>query len=292
MKTGVIVLGLDSRFPGIRLVAEECADYLRKEGRKDVNVAYLRGEPYAEDILRRMHRDGVDTFSILPLSISEGRNTVWLMPASVLLPDNFGSWTIIDGKDVATRFATALGPDPRMLDAILTELGRPKQGEGVLLASRGSPHSTTAKTAGFYLEGLRNAGWKAEWCADKHGTPVKDTIYSLRSQGVDKTIVMPLYVAFEGPSSERIREKIESTGMDARFEKPVASLPVFKEILDSKVPEGWRRSQTESDSARAGLTSSAIHSCARLILPSSLFRRRQPFYPHLSRKSTGVPYTG
>ena len=240
MKTGVIVLGLDSRFPGIRLVAEECADYLRKEGRKDVNVAYLRGEPYAEDVLRKMHRDGIDTFSILPLSVSEGRNTVWLMPASVLLPDNFGSWTIIDGKDIATRFATALGPDPRMLDAILTELGRPKQGEGVLLASRGSPHSTTAKTADYYLEGLRDAGWKAEWCADKHGTPVEDAIESLRSQGVDKTIVIPLYVAFEGPSSESIKKRISSTGMEVRFEKPVGRLPVFKEILDSKVPERWR----------------------------------------------------
>ena len=135
----------------------------------------------------------------------------------------------------------------------------------MLLASRGSPHSTTAKTAGFYLEGLRNAGWKAEWCADKHGTPVEDAVDSLRSQGVDKTIVIPLYVAFEGPSSERIRERIESTGMDARFEKPVAGLPVFKEILDSKVPEGWRRSQTESDFAKADLTSSTVLPGTRLI---------------------------
>jgi hypothetical protein len=165
------------------------------------------------------------------------------MPASVLLPDNFGSWTIIDGKDVATRFATALGPDPRMLDAILTELGRPKQGEGVLLASRGSPHSTTAKTADYYMEGLRNAGWKAEWCADKHGTPVEDAIGRLRTQGVNKTIVLPLYVAFEGPSSENIKKGISSTGMEIRFEKPVGRLPIFKKILDSKVPEGWRRAR-------------------------------------------------
>ncbi len=240
MKTGVIVLGLDSRSPGIRLLAEECAEHLKEKGRKGVRIAYLRGEPYAEDVMRAMHSDGTDTFSILPLSISEGKNTVWLMPASVLLPDNFGSWTMIDGKDVATRFATALGPDPRMLDALLEELGRPKPGEGVLLASRGSPHSSTAKTAEFYAEGLRNAGWKAEWCADRYGTPVEDAVGSLRSQGVDKTIVIPLYVAFDGPSSERIRKRIASTEMDVRFEKPVASLQAFKEILDSKVPEGWR----------------------------------------------------
>ena len=261
MKTGIIVLGLDSRSPGTRRTAEGCAEYLRSKGRKNVEVAFLRGEPYAEDVMRAMHSDGVDTFSILPLSVSEGKNTVWLMPASVLLPDNFGSWTMIDGKDVATRFATALGPDQRMLDALVEELGPPSDGKGALLVSRGSPHSTTKKTAMFYVEGLREAGWKAEWCADKHGIGLEDAVESLKAQGVGKLKVVPLYVAFDGPSSERVRDALKTTGMKADCLRPVSELPVFKEILDSKVPEGWRRSGNQVQDI---IDNYSLHSLPRL----------------------------
>ncbi len=114
MKTGIIVLGQHSDSPGGRRVAERFAEHLESKGRKTVRVAYHSGSPGAEEVMLSMNREGVDTFSIVPLSVSEGRKTVWLMPKGLRLPDNFGSWTMIGGKDVATRFATALGADPRM----------------------------------------------------------------------------------------------------------------------------------------------------------------------------------
>ncbi len=84
--------------------------------------------------MEAMHDEGVDTFCIIPLTVSEGRHTVWLMPGSVSLPDNFGLWTYVHGKDVATRFATALGSDARIAGSLVDREEAPDPGAAILLA--------------------------------------------------------------------------------------------------------------------------------------------------------------
>lgn len=68
---------------------------------------------------------------------------------------------------------------------------------------------------------------------------VSETADRLIGEGYGTIMVIPLYIAFDGPSSEHVREVLSSK--DAKFEYlwPIGSMPVFKEILDSKVQAGW-----------------------------------------------------
>ena len=122
--------------------------------------------------------EGVDTFCILPITVAEGNQTVWNMPKRIGLPDNAGSWRMVGEHDVATRFSTALGRDPRMTEAILDMLGAPSEGDGILLLAHGSELSMSAKTAEYYAEALRLNGWKAECGFARFGSDIQYSFYN------------------------------------------------------------------------------------------------------------------
>ena len=241
MRTGVIVL---ARSPGTDgKVAQRCADFLSSKGRKDVRIGYWKAEPDVFDLMTSMHDEGIDTFSILPLSISEGKNTVWLMPKAVSIPDNCGSWTMIDGKDVAIRFATALGADDRMADAILEELGRPEDDVPVLIMTRGSPFSYSGKDVNYYSAILRDAGWQVFSVSLHYGDGFDPVIERLRSSGARRMKVVPFLVSSESNSfrqmDDGIRRISDGLGIGIEILPTVTDLPAYLDILDSKVPKGW-----------------------------------------------------
>jgi sirohydrochlorin ferrochelatase len=238
MKTGIIVLGLHSDSEDSRYFAERCAEYLRKNGRKNVFPAFYRGTPFAGDVMRMMHDDGIDTFCILPLTVSEGKHTVWLMPDSVFLPDNFCSWTMLDDKDVATRFSTALGSDQKMAELLVQREGTPVKGTGILLVNRGSPHSSAKRDAAFYTEAFRQAGWDAEFASAREDE-ASEAAHRLIDDGNDSITVIPLFIRFSGKYSEIIRKELEGTGCNVSYSDPITEIPEYMEILDSKVPDGW-----------------------------------------------------
>ena len=234
MKTGVIVLGMHSRIPAEVSFAEQCAEYLRSRGRKNVRVAYHDRDSC--EVLESMFvSDGIDTFCILPITVAEGNQTVWNMPRRIGLPDNAGSWRMVGEHDIATRFSTALGRDPRMAEAILEMLGSPSDDSGILLLAHGSELSLSAKTAEYYAEALRLNGWKAECGFARFGRPSAEAAQSLRGQGCPKVRILPLSITVDGGY---MQNAIESVG-EAELLEPVSRLPVFLEILDSKVPEDW-----------------------------------------------------
>ena len=240
MKTGVIVLGMDSGLPDGKRIAEKCAGYLVSAGRKNVRTAYHRGEPSSDAVMLDMFHQGVDTFAILPLTVSEGKLTVWEMPGKLRLPDNSGSWTILEGKDVATRFATALGRDPRMAEALAEREGNPADDTGLLLAAWGSPHSQCRKTAEYYAGCLRDRGWAAEFGFTGMGVPsVLEAAEKLREQGALRIRIIPLMISADSPSLSGAFRNLVSLGFDAEMAEPISHIPVFMEILDSKVPEKW-----------------------------------------------------
>lgn len=241
MRTGVIVLARSTVTDG--KVAQRCADYLSSKGRKDVRIGYWKQKPDVFDLMTSMHDEGIDTFSILPLSISEGKNTVWLMPKAVSIPDNCGSWTMIDGKDVAIRFATALGADDRMADAILEKLGKPEKDVSVLIVTRGSPFSYSKKDVEYYSSVFRDAGWDVLSVSLHHGDGFGALTDHLRSAGIRKMKVVPFLVSSEsrsfGQMEADIRKISENLRIDIEILPPVTDLPQYLDILDSKVPKGW-----------------------------------------------------
>ena len=234
MKTGVIVLGMHSCIPAEVSFAEQCAEYLRSRGRKNVRVAYHDRDSC--EVLESMFvSDGIDTFCILPITVAEGNQTVWNMPRRIGLPDNAGSWRMVGEHDIATRFSTALGRDPRMAEAILEMLGSPSDDSGILLLAHGSELSMSAKTAEYYAEALRLNGWKAECGFARFGRSSAEAAQSLRGQGCVRIRILPLSITVDGGYMQKA---IESAGA-AELLEPVSRLPVFLEILASKVPEDW-----------------------------------------------------
>ena len=239
MNAGVIVLGQHSDSAGERAVAERCAGFLRDNGRRNVNIAFHYGTPSSDIVMESMNLDGVDTFVILPLAISEGRMTVWNMPGRLGLPDNCGSWRMMNGKDVATRFATALGKNDALADDLIEREGPPDDGTVLLLISYGSANRECSDTAEFYASKLKQEGWRTEIAYCHHGRTVIDVISDLKLNGTKQIRVIPLFIAFDGPSAERAKHELETSGLDIVYSKPVSDLGSFYKILDSKVPEGW-----------------------------------------------------
>jgi len=239
MKAGTIIMVMSSASEGEQAVAMRAAGYLGSKGHRNIRIASLQGEVPPFDVMSGMFReDGVDTFCILPLVISEGRLTVKLMPESLHLPDNSGSWTMVEGHDVATRFATALGRDPRMARAIISYLGAPSPEAGILVLAYGSDLSQSAKTAEYFAERIREAGWKASVGYTARGScDAGDAAEGLRRMGCSSIRVLPLFISFDGSSATAAKRTLADP--DVEFLEPVSSLEAFYEILDSKVPEGW-----------------------------------------------------
>lgn len=245
MDAGTIVFGADRSIPGIVRAAESAKAFLEARGRRNVRIAYYKGsdeEPFS--VMSDMYSHGVDTFCILPLAIAEGRMTVKLMPQSLHLPDNSGSWTMIGSHDVATRFSTALGRDTRMAEAIVSRLGEPQSGVGVLVLSRGSELTQSRKTAEWYAGKLRDAGWRATAAFLHHGMTASEAASMLASEGCERMVILPLMVASDTASAA---EAMESVKNEKEILEPVALWDAFLEILDSKVPEKWRSGRRLED---------------------------------------------
>ena len=239
MKTGIIVLGQHSASAGERSVAERCADYLRKNGRKDVHIAFHYGDPSSDEVMESMNLKGTDTFVILPLTVSEGQMTVWSMPKKLGLPDNCGSWRMMNGKDVATRFATALGKNYALADELVAREGPVDERTALLFISYGSRNKDCEDTARFYSEKLGEKGWKTDIAFCRFGRTVDEAVSSLKSEGIDRIRVIPLFIAFDGPAAIRTRHDLESYNIDIQYRGPISELDSFYKIIDSKVPEGW-----------------------------------------------------
>ncbi|MBE6523221.1 MAG: hypothetical protein E7Z62_08910 [Thermoplasmata archaeon] len=239
MRSGIIVLAQHASSEGERSVAERCADYLRSNGRKNVHIGYHYGSPSSDTVMESMNRDGVDTFVILPLSISEGKMTVWTMPKKLGLPDNCGSWRMMNGKDIATRFATALGKNYALAEELIAREGTVRQDTALLILAYGSETRESEDTARFYAEKLEGCGWRTEIAFCRHGRSISEAIQSVKGSGISRIRVIPLFIAFDGLAASQSKEELDSSGLIVSYSRPVSDLVSFYKILDSKVPDGW-----------------------------------------------------
>ena len=239
MKTGCMIYGLHSRSLEERHLAYEIADALTSRGRQNVFVSFLDDDPYSV-MVNKYEKEGIDTFVIIPLCISEGKQTVWDMPAAIHLPDNSGSWTMVGEHDVATRFATAMGRNQNIAEALAKRLGEPDDATGILILAYGSNLSQCSRTATYYSDHIRDKGWKTAYGFTRIGGPdVKQAAEELLSKGCSKIITIPLFITFSGSSAEKARTTLAESGAEVSFIEPVSHLPEFLDVIDSKIPEGW-----------------------------------------------------
>ena len=240
MKTGCMVMGLHKGSSEERAFTDSVVEWLRSRGRKNVFQSYFRGEDPYSVLASKFNDEGIDTFAVIPLCISEGKQTIWSMPAAIRLPDNSGSWTMVGDHDVAIRFATAMGRSPTIADGISRELGDPEEDSGVLLLAYGSELSQCVKTSEYYRDDLISRGWKAECGYTRLGAPSPaEAAKELVSGGCSSVIVLPLFTTFKGRSAEEAKRSLEDFDADIKYMSPVSELPEFMDLIDSKIPEGW-----------------------------------------------------
>jgi sirohydrochlorin ferrochelatase len=241
VKTGIIVLGHDSESPQGRSIVMKICSYLESKGHRNVFPAFHIGEPRSNGVIRMMFEEhGVDTFSILPVMISEGNLTIWNMPKRIGLPDNSGSWMMVGEHDVATRFATAMGASDVMADAILSRLGRPDADTGVIILTHGSELSLAERTADYYSERVKGSGWRSTSAYTKTGPrDIGQAVRELQNEGCRRFMIVPLTVTTDGRYFSRSIEELNAMGVDYEIFGPVSGYPEFLQIMESKVPEDW-----------------------------------------------------
>ncbi|MBE6517989.1 MAG: hypothetical protein E7Z70_00370 [Thermoplasmata archaeon] len=82
--------------------------------------------------------------------------------------------------------------------------------------------SGSSKTAEFYSGYLRDAGWDTETCYCRNGETVSEAMRDIIDSGKKKVRIIPLFVAFDGPSALKARMEIESFGLETEFSRPIS----------------------------------------------------------------------
>jgi len=245
MKTGVILYSHLSN-ESARSVAEWYATGLRERGHKDVRVAYHKGNPGIEETLRGMNVHGMNnTFVVIPLLLSEGDLSTWVLPKKMAMPDNSCSYTYLTGMHIAIRFSTAIGESDALSETVLKrvkEKGAHKD-DGILLVSKGSRLSMNVKTlnriAG-YVEG-HGFGNVSLAVLDGEGPSIASSIGSLMEKDVKRLIIVPLFLT----QCRSVTETIPSLVRDSCHLIPVLFADVIGtdelilDDMDKKIPEGW-----------------------------------------------------
>ena len=244
MRTGIVVLGRDSRSPGCRELCDRMVRGLRGLGYRSVQAGYHRGEPFVREVILSMYREGVDSFAVIPMLASEGRLSTWIMPGEVGIPDCCGSWMIIDGHDVAVRFSTVPGVDPGLMGDVVASLGNDTR-RGILVLYRGSSLRMAEENAGRYAERIREMGFGVSIASVADGAgPAMAQMSSLRDSGCGRITILPLTMALEGRIGETVRALCDAEEC-VDVLPPLSSHPSFMDAVVRRVPDEWDRERSE-----------------------------------------------
>ena len=245
MNTGVIVLA-HRRAPETEPVAERYAEGLRERGHKNVRVAYHEGSPSVEEVLREIRVPGVNnTMIVLPLLISEGDLSTWVMPKGIGMPDNSCSYTYITGTHIAIRFSTTFGRSDALSETLMDRLSEAgaEGTDGILLLHRGSRLKMAADTAMKHVGYLSEHGYPIVECNSLRysDVPISESLASLKEKGAGRIVVLPMLM-YDGMG---VREIIPGDARKSSNDIPVicARCLGFNERLlddlDRKVPDDW-----------------------------------------------------
>jgi hypothetical protein len=242
MKGGTILLIRDSNDPSELSLAEKARSYLEDKGVLNIRIASHKGFPPIAEVMDSMFEEGTDSFAIIPMLISEGRLSTWIMPKEAGIPDNCGSWRMMGGQDVAMRFSTTPGVDRDLMDSVADSLGEPEKGTGILLIHYGSGLSMAAKNIGMYADRISKRGWPVSYAALSKGSEeLERAVRELSEKGVSKVRVLPAFIHFD---EDRYRWALDRVGRSfgaVEVLEPVSSREEFLRAIERRVPDEWRR---------------------------------------------------
>ncbi len=245
MKTGVILYSHRAD-PLSHDITEWYAEELRRRGHTDVNTAYRKGDPGIDETMRRMNVRGMNnTFVVIPMVISEGSLSTWILPKEMDMPDNSCSFTYLTGMHTAIRFSTALGESENISKLIikrLKEAGAEKD-DGILLVSRGSVLKMNLefmKRNSVYVQdsGFPNTAFAV---LDHEGPNVASAVGDLMEKGAERLVVLPVFLTECRSVTETIPSLVRDSGplVTVVFAKCLGKDSLILDAMEERIPEGW-----------------------------------------------------
>ena len=242
MITGVMVLGFDSEIPECRRVTEECVRRLAERGHSNVAGAFYRGHPSETEALDELTAMHADPIVVLPLVVSEGELSVHRLPKAMGMPDNCCSFTYdSEGHEAAVRFSTSFNwhiKVTELLEKRIMEAGG-RSGDGILLIRHGSSMSYSAKDSAKHAERLREKGYTVEEASLSETGSIGKALSRLRAEVAGRIIAVPLTIVRTERSAQILAGASE--GEEMTMAAPLGADGLMIEVMESKIPEGWRR---------------------------------------------------
>ncbi|MBR2255727.1 MAG: ferrochelatase, partial [Candidatus Methanomethylophilaceae archaeon] len=169
----------------------------------DVDVAYFRvSSPTIPEALEAMASRGIDRVVAVPFYIAEGTLTRELIPEKLGLQkyQNLGEVSV-GGKNVVVYLASAFNFNNIVTDIISSRIAAAGGDcdSGILLLGHGTRDSTLMNRE-VVAHNARRLRWKGfdhvehafnEFCEPS----IKDSIAKLASEGVDKIVCVPVFIA-------------------------------------------------------------------------------------------------
>ena len=257
-KICVLLIGHGSRLPYNKEMVDLHAGLLRDKGYKVYTAYNEMSEPAIEDAMDSIIKDGFEDIIALPLFIASGRHTIRDIPLKLGIPEGYGSSTSTKyGWDVRIHYNEPFGDDPGVTQILLRKLktigcsGK----TGVLIIAHGSPMNHNSDLMNKTSERLRGFGARNVFIGfNEYNEPTIEESYAkMADAGLDKIIVLPMFLASGAHIAEEIPDKlgipggstggiIEKGGRSIKivYTEPLGLNPDLNKILIKKIEQSAR----------------------------------------------------
>lgn len=214
MTKGVMIVGYGTRKGNLEEILGRQAARMRARGIPNVYVGYFRvSSPSIPEALGKMVSDGIDDILAVPYYIAEGRLTYEMIPEKLGISGNAGV-AEVSGKRVKVRIAPAFGLRPALAGIVCDRIADAggSFGDGILVIGHGSRDALSGnmEVMEIVAERLKAMGYRHvaytfnEFCEPS----IADAVETLASEGVEKIVAVPLFVAMGLHLGEEVPEQI------------------------------------------------------------------------------------
>lgn len=253
MTNGTLLVGFGIEKPGDRSVLISNAERL-KVGDSNVYYAFIgRDSPTIEESMQKMADDGVDNVVVIPFLMAAGEKSKVYIPRRLGIEGEVGTYNIEDSKIMTVRYTNVIGESPMIVDIIdskIKEMGAIDSGTAIMVVTYGSQMIHSASMAQYNAEKLIEKGYKNVLTAfvDYNEPTIEDCANFLMSRGLDKIIIVPLFISEDPTFNERVCNAFSICGgekdatvvmcnreADINIMEPIGSDPRMTDVLKSMI---------------------------------------------------------
>jgi len=216
-KKFVLVIGHGSRLPYNKEMVNLHAGMLIAKGYQ-VYIGFNEvSEPSIEEAMKLMVEDGAEEIVALPLFVASGIHTLHDIPLKLGLPEGYGTGESTKyGKNVTVHYKEPFGDDPGVTQVLLNKLRTIgcSDDTGALLIAHGSPMKHNSGLVNRTAGRLKDMGIKNVFVGfNEFNEPgIEESFAAMIDSGLDRIIVLPMFIASGVHIGEEIPEKLGLPG--------------------------------------------------------------------------------